>query len=68
MRTAWLRSSESTGLAGLSKEQTDVKLLALAMPWWPWIFAALAAALCLGIRLRWRRGLSGLLEQDQRGS
>ena len=68
IQTAWLRSSESAGLVGLSKEQTDVELLALAMPWWPWIFAALAAALFIAVRLRWRCGLSGLLEQDQRAS
>jgi MFS family permease len=62
-QTAWLRRSESTVLHDLDKEHTDVALLSLAMPLWPWIFAALAGALTLFVRLRYRRSLTGLMEQ-----
>jgi MFS family permease len=61
VQTAWLRSEHQTGLAGLPKEQTDVALLGLAMPWWPWIFAALAVLLVLFVRMRYRKGLTELI-------
>jgi len=64
MQTAWLRSDHAATLAGQSKEQTDVKLLGLAMPWWPWIFAALAALLVLFVRLRYRKGLTALIAEN----
>ncbi len=60
-QTAWLRHQEAPALAGLSKEQTDVKLLSLAMPWWPWIFATLALLLVIFVRVRYRRGLTELI-------
>lgn len=60
-QTAALRAGHSGELAELTKEQTDVRLLALATPWWPATFALLAAGLALWVRLRWGRGLSGLM-------
>jgi hypothetical protein len=60
-QTAWLRHQHAGELAPLGKEATDVRLLSLAMPAWPWLFAILAILLVLWIRLRWGRGLSGLL-------
>ena len=62
-QTAWLRHRDAASLEGLSKEAVDMKLLALAMPWWPWIFGALALLLVVWVRLRWRRGLTGLLAE-----
>jgi hypothetical protein len=63
MQTAWLRHENASGLAGLNKENTDVKLLSLAMPWWPWVFAALALLLMLFVRLRYRKGLTPLIAE-----
>ena len=60
-QTAWLRHRDAAALEGLEKEAVDMRLLALAMPWWPWVFGALAGILVLWVRLRWRRGLTGLL-------
>lgn len=65
MQTAWLRHDQSPALAGLTKEQTDMKLLSLAMPWWPWIFAILAALLVLIVRLRYRKGLTALIGEER---
>ncbi len=56
-----LRSSEKETLAGLNKSQTDMHLLAAAMPWWPWVFGLLALALTLGLRLKFGEGLTKLL-------
>ncbi len=64
MQTALLRHDQAPALASLSKEQTDVKLLSLAMPWWPWIFASLAALLVLFVRLRYRKGLTALIADE----
>ncbi len=64
MQTAWLRHGHESELAALSKQETDVRLLGLAMPWWPWIFAALAALLVIFVRLRYRRGLTGLIAEN----
>lgn len=61
-QTAALRVAEKDNLAPLSKEATDVRLLALAMPWWPWIFGALALGLAGFVRLRYRAGLTGLMD------
>src|SRR6185295_14123143 len=58
MQTAWLRKEHAPDLAGLSKETTDVKLLSLAMPWWPWIFGTLALLLMFFVRARYRKGLT----------
>lgn len=65
-QTAWLRHHHDPALAGLSKELSDVRLLSLAMPWWPWIFAALAVLLVLFVRLRYRRGLTALIAGERR--
>lgn len=62
MQTAWLRRVHSDELNPLTKEQTDVRLLSLAMSWWPWIFAALACLLVLFVRARYRAGLTKLIE------
>ncbi len=61
VQTAWLRKTHAGDLAGMSKEHEDTRLLSLAMPWWPWIFAVLAALLVLFVRLRYRTGLTGLV-------
>ena len=59
-----LRSSEKSAMAGMDKQQTDMHLLAAAMPWWPWIFGSLALLLALGIRLKFGGGLTTLLEKE----
>ena len=61
-QTAWLREENAAGLNGLSKEKTDVALLGMAMPWWPWAFAVMCGLLFLFVRLRYRRNLTQLLE------
>lgn len=61
MQTAWLRKDAEIELAGLSKQAADVKLLSLAMPWWPWIFATLALLLMVFLRWRYRCGLTRLI-------
>jgi hypothetical protein len=60
-QTAWLRHHHAPELAPLTKEASDVRLLSLAMPAWPWLFAILAALLVLWVRTRWHKGLTGLL-------
>lgn len=60
-QTWTLRTSHAQELTGLSKEQSDTRLLALAMPWWPWIFGVLALGLTLWVRLKFRDNLTGLL-------
>jgi len=42
-----------------------VQLLSLAMPWWPWIFAALALLLVLFVRVRYRRSLTELIAESE---
>ena len=64
MQTAWLRHDQAGALAPLSKAETDVRLLGLAMPWWPWIFAALAALLAIFVRLRYRKSLTRLIADE----
>ena len=61
MQTAWLRRENAGELALLKKEDSDVRLLSLAMPWWPWIFAVLAVLLAGFVRLRYRKGLTALV-------
>ena len=60
-QTKWLRHRHEDSLAGLSKEQIDVKLLSLAMPSWPVVFGVLAVLLVIFVRLRYRKGLTGLI-------
>jgi hypothetical protein len=62
-----LRSTEKAAMAGMDKPQTDMHLLAAAMPWWPWVFASLALALALGIRLKFKAGLTTLLQREANG-
>ncbi|HWB06532.1 MAG TPA: MFS transporter [Verrucomicrobiales bacterium] len=62
IQTAWLRKENAPVLEGLGKEQTDVKLLSVAMPWWPWIFGSLALLLVLFVHMRYRKGLTALIE------
>jgi hypothetical protein len=64
-QTNWLRHRHEDSLAGLTKEQSDVRLLSLAMPWWPWIFAALALLLVLFVRFRYRRSLTELIADSE---
>lgn len=59
-----LRTTEKDAMAGMNKQQTDMHLLAAAMPWWPWVFVALAIILAIGIRLKFKSGLTGLLAQE----
>ncbi len=59
-----LRSSEKAALVGMDKPQTDLHLLATAMPWWPWIFGLLALLLTLAMRAAWGGGLSTLLQRE----
>ena len=61
-----LRASEMEVMAGMDKQQTDMHLLAVAMPWWPWVFGALAVALAIGIRLKFGGSLTTLLAREQR--
>lgn len=61
LQTAFLRGRADSGLDGLTKEQQDVHLLALAMPWWPWIFGGLALLLVVFVRIKYRRGLTALM-------
>jgi MFS family permease len=63
LQTAALRSREQDALSPLPKTESDLRLLSMAMPAWPWIFAALAALLAVLIRVRCRRGLTALLQQ-----
>ena len=62
-----LRASEKEVMAGMDKQQTDMHLLAVAMPWWPWVFGALAVALAIGIRHKFGGSLTTLLAREQRG-
>lgn len=62
-----LRSTEKAAMAGMNKQQTDMHLLAAAMPWWPWVFAAFALSLALGIRFKFKAGLTYLLKQETAG-
>ncbi len=62
-QTAWLRHDQAAALP-LTKQDTDVRLLGLAMPWWPWIFASLAALLVLFVRLRYRKSLTRLIADE----
>ena len=64
-QTAWLRHRHEDSLAGLTKEQTDVQLLSLAMPSWPVIFATLAVLLVLFVRIKYRRGLTALISEGK---
>ena len=64
-QTAWLRHQHAAELAPLSKEATDVRLLSLAMPAWPWAFALCTLALTLWVRFRFRRSLTALLATDR---
>ena len=66
-QTWGLRVSEKQTLAGMDKTQSDIHLLAVAMPWWPWIFGVLALALTIGVRLRYGGGLTSLLERENLG-
>ncbi len=59
-----LRSSAPSALVGLDKTQTDLHLLAAAMPWWPWVFGLLALALTLTLRALWGGGLTTLLQRE----
>jgi hypothetical protein len=43
-------------------------LLAVAMPWWPWVFGTLAVALAIGIRLKFGGGLTTLLAREHQGA
>ena len=62
-----LRASEKEVMTGMDKQQTDMHLLAVAMPWWPWVFGALTVALAIGIRIKFGGGLTTLLAREQRG-
>jgi MFS family permease len=64
MQTAFLRHRDTNTLASLSKEETDVRLLSLAMPWWPWIFGTLAVLLVVFVRIKYRRGLTALIAAE----
>ena len=59
-----LRSSEKEAMAGMDKPQTDMHLLAAAMPWWPWVFGTLAVALVIGVRVKFGGGLTTLLARE----
>ncbi len=61
-----LRSSEKEAMAGMNKQQTDMHLLAAAMPWWPWVFGVLALVLTLGVRMKFGGGLTTLLGREGR--
>ena len=63
-----LRASEKEVMTGMDKPQTDMHLLAVAMPWWPWVFGTLAVALAIGIRLKFGGGLTTLLAREHRGA
>ncbi len=64
MQTVWLRHDQAPALAPLTKQDADVRLLGLAMPWWPWIFASLAALLVTFVRLRYRKSLTRLIADE----
>ena len=64
LQTNFLRHRDSAALSGLTKENQDVHLLALAMPWWPWIFGSLALLLVVFVRLRYRAGLTALVQSE----
>ena len=66
-QTCALRASEKEVMTGMDKQQTDMHLLAVAMPWWPWVFGALTVALAIGIRIKFGGGLTTLLAREQRG-
>ncbi len=59
-----LRTSEQQTLEGMDKTRADMHLLAAAMPWWPWCFGVLALALAIGVRLRFKAGLTELLRKE----
>lgn len=61
-----LRSSEKEAMTGMNKQQTDMHLLAAAMPWWPWVFGVLALALAVGVRVKFGGGLTALLAREGR--
>jgi hypothetical protein len=63
-----LRASEKEVMTGMDKPQTDMHLLAVAMPWWPWVFGTLAVALAIGIRLKFGGGLTTLLAREHQGA
>ena len=63
-QTWGLRSSEKQALASMDKTQSDIHLLAAAMPLWPWMFGTMALALAIGVRLKFGGGLTTLLEQE----
>lgn len=65
-QTFALRSSEKSVMAGMDKTQSDLHLLAAAMPWWPWIFAALLTLLVLFVRLKFKGSLTSLLAREDR--
>lgn len=60
-----LRSSEKEVMAGMTKQETDMHLLAAAMPWWPWVFGILALALTLWVRMKFGGGLTELLARPR---
>ena len=64
-QSAWLRHHDAAALAGLSKQQTDVKLLSLAMPTWPWVFLVLAVLLVVFVRVKYRRSLTALIAGER---
>jgi hypothetical protein len=66
LQTTFLRHQDEASLATMNKEQQDVRLLGLAMPWWPWIFGALAVLLVVFVRMRYRRGLTALINEEAR--
>lgn len=61
MQTAWLRHGHEAELARLDKAGSDIRLLSLAMPWWPWIFGVLALLLTGFVRMRYRKSLTALV-------
>lgn len=63
-QTFGLRVSEKERLEGLDKQSADLRLLELAMPWWPWIFGALALGLALFVRWRYKAGLTELILRE----
>ena len=64
MQTWALRAKDKEIIAGMNKQQTDMHLLAAAMPWWPWVFGVLALGLTLGLRMKFGAGLSELLSRS----
>ena len=64
IQTWALRARDKEIIAGMNKQQTDMHLLAAAMPWWPWVFGVLALGLTLGLRMKFGAGLSELLSRS----